>query len=300
MHPPHPLLLLSLAAALGGAAHATCWAPYRPRLRVRQVRVPATWPALEILHLSDLHVRRAARAALAGQRRALAALRRQPDLVCVTGDLCEQTEDAPLVADLLRTVRPRLGTFVILGNHEYGAHSSVDRPRRMGPIARWMGWRYRGTLSRGASEADGIADALATHGVPVLRNRGVRLAPAAHSLWLAGVDSRWAGRADVAAAFRGHTPGEPALALIHEPESVFDTIDQGADLVLAGHTHGGQVRLPFGGAPHWHRRDPRLTQPAGVQRIGPAALHISPGTGQLLPLRVLCPPELGWLRCVPT
>jgi predicted MPP superfamily phosphohydrolase len=291
---------LALAtAAAGTAVHATCWAPYRPRLRFRGVSVPATWPALDILHLSDLHIRRQARTAFAAQRRALERLAAQPDVVCVTGDVCEQTEDAPLVAELLAGLRPRLGTFVILGNHEYGAHTSVGGSPHTGPVARLMGHLYGPTLSRGAAEADGIAGVLTDHGLCVLRNRGVRLGDDTPTLWLAGVDSTWAGRADVGAAFDGWATGEPALALIHEPEGAFKAIDHGADLVLAGHTHGGQVRLPFSGPPHWHRRDARLTQPAGLQRIGRAYLHISPGTGQLLPLRILCPPELVWLRCTP-
>jgi uncharacterized protein len=99
---------------------------------------------------------------------------------------------------------------------------------------------------------------------------------------------------------RGRQPREATLALIHEPELAFPAIEQGADLVLAGHTHGGQVRLPIIGAPYWHRLDQRLTVPSGTQVIGSAQLHISAGLGQLLPLRVTCPPELVWLSCAPS
>ena len=89
-----------------------------PVSRQRRLLVPSTWPALSVLHLSDLHLRRSDPEGVRRQIRALARLERVPDLVCVTGDLCEQLPDAPLVAEVLCGLRPRLGTFLILGNHE--------------------------------------------------------------------------------------------------------------------------------------------------------------------------------------
>jgi predicted MPP superfamily phosphohydrolase len=286
-----------LSAAL--AVHATRVAPYRVVLRRRVLRVPRTWPALEILHLSDLHLRRSNPSLLQAQLRALARLRRQPDLVCVTGDLCERAADAPLVAELLGHLNPRLGTHVILGNHEYNADSPVPAPGRERLLTRVLGLLYHPILSSGPCEADSIAAALVESGVCVLRNEGLRLEPGGPSLWLGGVDSAWAGRADVSRALDGRRPDEGALLIVHEPELVFQAVELGADLVLAGHTHGGQVRLPLIGAPVWHRADPRLQVPAGVQSIGPAQLHISAGMGQMLSLRIGCPPELVWLHCQP-
>jgi predicted MPP superfamily phosphohydrolase len=261
--------------------------------------VPSTWPPLEILHLSDLHVRRGDPALLAAQKAALSRLDRQPDLVCVTGDLCEKVEDAPLVADLLRLVQPRLGTFVILGNHEYAAGAPRGGPRSEKLMARVFHALFGPGLSSGPCEGDAVATALADHGLCVLRNQGVRLRAGEISLWVAGVDDGWAGRADVAKALAGRQPGEGALVLIHEPELAFAAVEHGADLILAGHTHGGQVSLPIVGAPIWHRMDPRLRVPAGIQAIGKAQLHISAGTGQLVPLRFRCPPELVLLHCRP-
>jgi predicted MPP superfamily phosphohydrolase len=292
----------AMSVALGAAlaVHATRVAPYRIVLRRRVLVVPPTWPGLDILHLSDLHLRRSDPAMLRAQIRALSRLPRQPDLVCVTGDLCERVADAPLVAELLRQVSPRLGTYSILGNHEYNADSPNQSARRERLVSRVLGVMYHPVLSSGPCEADSIARALSDLGVCVLRNEGVRLQPGLGSVWLAGVDSGWARHADVPRALNGRRHDEAALALIHEPELAFAAVEHGADLVLAGHTHGGQVRLPLIGAPIWHRRDRRLRVPAGVQSIGPAQLHISAGMGQLIPLRMACPPELVWLHCVPS
>lgn len=289
---------IGLSAVL--ALHATRVVPYRVVRRKRTLHVPDTWPALDVLHLSDLHLRRSDRGLLAAQMEALSRLNRQPDLVCVTGDVCGRVDDAPLVANLLRVVRPRLGTFVILGNHEYGAGAPGRGPRSERLLAWMIGAIYGPALSSGPREGEAIASALTDLGLRVLRNEGVRLQDGPRSLWLAGVDDGWAGRADIARAMRGRHPNDGALILVHEPELAFPAVNHGADVVLAGHTHGGQVRLPLLGALFWHRLDPRLRSPAGLQSIGASQLHLSAGLGQLVPLRFGCPPELVELHCVPT
>ena len=87
---------------------------------------------------------------------------------------------------------------------------------------------------------------------------------------------------------------------IHEPDLAFDARDEGADLILAGHTHGGQVRLPLVGAPYTHRVDHRIGIAAGFQKIGEGLLHITSGLGHTIPLRFGCPPEVAWLECEPS
>lgn len=288
-------------ATLGVGLHATRLAPYRPVLRRRTLRVPPNWPHLEILHLSDLHLRRSDQALFCGQLRALAALRRQPDLVCVTGDLCEQLADAPMVAELLRNVHPRLGTYMIPGNHEYSAGSPRGAASRGASVlAQLLGRVYAPVVSSGMVEGEAIATALRQMGLRVLRNQGVRLEVGDRRLWLGGVDSGWAGLARVGGALRDRRADEGALVMVHEPELAFEAVELGADLVLAGHTHGGQVRVPLFGPLYWHRVDARLQIAAGVQSIGMGQLHVSAGSGQMVPLRLACPPELVWLRCQPS
>jgi uncharacterized protein len=291
-------VVAGICAALG--AYATRWEPYHPRLVTRQVRVPANWPALRVLHVSDLHLRRGEQRLLDAQRKILSRVSTPPDIVCATGDLCEEFADVGLVAEVLHMVRPRLGTFAVLGNHEYDA--PPPEVLRLG----WGGalWRvfkliFPRAHSRGSCDADRIAAALGASGIVVLRNSGVRLRVGNTTLWLGGSDSVWAGRADLKAALRGRDQREGALALIHEPEAAFAAADNGADLVLGGHTHGGQVRLPGIGPLYYHRADARLRMAAGIQPANGIPLHITAGLGQLFPLRFLCPPEAVWLRCVP-
>jgi predicted MPP superfamily phosphohydrolase len=261
----------------------------------------AAWPRdLSVVHISDLHVRRGDQRLLRTQKRALQGL--HPDLLCVTGDVCEKSEDIPLLVDLLKVVEPKLGTYVVLGNHEHNAPA----PERLRRQHRGGVWRLIHLLlnvmaprvrSDGDHEGHAMADALRAAGFTVLDNEGVRVHKNGQSLWIAGCDSAWAGHADVEAAVRGRRPSEACLVLIHEPDLAFEAEAAGADLILAGHTHGGQVRLPMLGTPYTLRMDERIGIAAGFQRLEAGLLHITAGLGHTIPLRFGCPPEVVWLDC---
>lgn len=288
-----PLMFLGLAYAVLGE-------PYRPVFKRHHLNLPTSWPNVSIVHISDLHVRRGDQRLLRAQRAALKGL--APDLLCVTGDVCEVVEDIPLLVSLLQTVKPRLGTFVVLGNHEHNAHAPQHlRDQHSGGWRRLLNFVIQpfapDATSAGEDEGHAMADALRAAGITVLHNQGQRVQFNGQSLWIAGCDSAWAGHADMQAAMHGWRPGEACLALIHEPDLAFEATEEGADLILAGHTHGGQVRLPVVGAPYTLRSDPRIAIAAGFQRIEAAVLHITTGLGHTIPLRFLCPPEVVWLDC---
>jgi predicted MPP superfamily phosphohydrolase len=300
-------IFIAIAACLGLAIfmYAAWIEPYRPVLRRVQQPVPEHWPELSILHLSDLHVRADADDLYRSQNRLLRSIHEQPDIVCVTGDVCETLQDVPRAVVLIGQLQPRFGIFVIPGNHEHDAPVPVWRRRATWNISRQaekLAWRCFGPRQRssGAAECREMAAEMHAHGFRPLLNEGLRIEIGGRSLWIAGVDSAWAGLSHAAAALEGRTPDEPTLALVHEPEAAFSFIARGAELVLAGHTHGGQVRLPFVGAPYSHRTDRRIQVDAGVQRIGRSHLHISAGLGHSISLRLNCPPEATWIECVPS
>ena len=289
--------------AVGGLGYAVLREPYRPIFKRHRVGLPSSWPSgLSIVHISDLHVRRDDQRLLRAQKAALAGL--EPDLLCVTGDVCEKVADIPLLVAVLKTARPKLGTFVVLGNHEHNAPAPgrLEREHRqglwplIGAVLHLFGPRLR---SDGEEEAHAMADALRAAGITVLHNQGVRVRQHGDSVWIAGCDSAWAGHADMAAAVAGRHPGEACLALIHEPDLAFEARDLGADLILAGHTHGGQIRLPLFGAPYTLRMDPRIMIAAGFQRLQAGPLHITAGLGHTIPLRFGVPPEVVWMDCQP-
>jgi uncharacterized protein len=296
------LLLPLLPFVLLG--YAVLGEPYRPIFKRHRLPLPESWPTnLSVLHISDLHVRRGDQRLLRVQREALQGL--TPDLLCVTGDVCEKVQDIPLLVDVLRQVKPRLGTFVVLGNHEHNAPAPGrlrEQQRRglkrmINALLSVVAPRVR---SDGEHEGHAMADALRAAGITVLHNAGVRVGKPGQSLWVAGCDSAWAGHADMASAMHGRRPGEACLALIHEPDLAFEAEAQGADLILAGHTHGGQVKLPLVGAPYTLRMDPRIVIASGFQHIEAGLLHITAGLGHTIPLRFGCPPEVVWMDCEAT
>jgi predicted MPP superfamily phosphohydrolase len=191
-----------------------------------------------------------------------------------------------------------------LGNHEHDAPvparvRALNRSGwgRLEQLASWLlGIRHR---SSGAAEAHAIAAVLSASGARVLMNEGARLEIGRRSLWAAGMDSVWAGCAHSAATMRCRREGEPCLGLVHEPEGALALLARGADLALAGHTHGGQVSLPLVGAPCTQSADPRIRVAVGLQRLGRGVLYISAGLGHTTPLRFNCPPGATWIECVP-
>jgi predicted MPP superfamily phosphohydrolase len=299
-------LVAVMFALCAGVGYAVFGEPYRPIFKRHRLTVPPSWPALSLVHISDLHVRHGDQRLVRAQMAALKGL--APDLLCVTGDMCEKVADIQMVVDVLKAARPRLGTFVVLGNHEHNAplperlrkEQTRGWRRILNAVVNLMGPTLR---SDGDEEGHAMAVALQAAGITVLHNSGRRIyvdGVDGQSLWIAGCDSAWAGHADMPGAMRGRRTDEACLALVHEPDLAFEAGAKGADVILAGHTHGGQVRLPFFGAPYTHRMDPRILIAAGFQRIGDGVLHITAGLGHTVPLRFGCPPEVVWLECEPT
>jgi predicted MPP superfamily phosphohydrolase len=270
-------LLGSLAAAGAATAAATLayatqvepfWLQFR-RVELRLRCWPRALDGLTVLHLSDLHVQPGDRC---GQAVVSRAGRVEADLVCLTGDFGDLPRYSPRAAELLEHARGRLGTFAVLGNHDY----------------------YEGTTKHSThrySDDVGFAvgAALEATGITVLYNESIRIDVNGTPLWIVGLDDPHTFHDDVPKAYRGVPPDEPSIVLAHSWEPTEDAGERGARLVLAGHTHGGQVRLPLIGAPvHQTYREP---PEHGIAWVGRTLLHISHGLGGSLKLRFMVRPQ---------
>ena len=192
-----------------------------------------------------------------------------PDLVLLGGDLINTREREILMfRRALARLRPRFGVFAVPGNHDHF----------FGPdIGLWTSF-------------------LQDHGVEVLQNRGCRIEHAGGSLWLCGVDDLTEGVPDLAAALRGRRTGEPTILLSHHPDFFFEAAAVDVDLTLAGHTHGGQIRVG-GWAPIHHSR---FGYERGWFVENDCRLYVGRGVGvTVVPLRIDAPPEIPivTLRC---
>lgn len=277
--------LTALAGRVGAyAASFDSQLPVVERVEVPLANLPEDLEGLTIVQLSDLHW-----GPFVGQaqvRRAVdVALGLEADLVVLTGDyVSRSTHYDPSWARELGRLRAPLGVYAVLGNHDV-----------------WV-------------DADAVAGDLDRVGVTVLRDTRLGLSVRGGRLWLLGIEdigltcgllrSRFsdfqARQQEVKETLDALLTGLPAdglrVLLVHNPDFVAMLPQERLDLVLCGHTHGGQVRLPLLGAPLVPLCLGRGYL-AGLIRHGSTWVYVNRGIGVgWLPLRLNCRPEVTYLR----
>ncbi|WP_444933338.1 metallophosphoesterase [Microbulbifer sp. JTAC008] len=230
-----------------------------------------TWPkecnGLRVAILADLHVGSPYKGRKSLQNLVEAVNKSQPDLILLPGDFVIQgvvggkfvpPEDA---AGILKELKAPMGVFAVLGNHDW-----------------WL-------------DAARVEQSLESQGISVLEDKSVSLVSIECKLRLVGISDFWEGPHDVKKAMQGIDEGETVLAFTHNPD-IFPELPAELSLTIAGHTHGGQVYLPFIGRP--------IVPSSYGQRFaighiveGDKHLYVSPGVGtSILPVRFLVPPEV--------
>ena len=277
--------VLLAGAAVGAGALVE---PLFPVLRTDTVEVlPAGAAPIRVLHVSDLHLlpRHGRRSRWIKE---LAAL--QPDLVVATGDLWSSAQSMPLLGATLGalTADGTPGAFVP-GNNDYYAprppsfvgYVTGGQPKRHGPDLPW----------------DRAAAMLETVGWTDLTHRRTTLSLCGSSVTLTGTDDAHLRR-DRYERVAGAVTGDLGIGVTHTPDRrVLDAfVADGHRLLLAGHTHGGQVRLPVIGALVTNS-DLERQRARGLSRQGPGWLHVSAGLGTspYAPIRLFCRPEASLL-----
>ena len=247
------------------------------RLVVHEVRlVLPGWPAalagLRIAVVADIHAG-APHVGLDKVERIVATVdQTRPDMVVLLGDYVVgfrrtgfgETIPPEDTARVLASLRPPLGVFAILGNHD---------------------WWFDGERVRRAFRAAGIV---------VLENEAVSVTRDGQALWLVGLADLWTRRPDVTGALGGVPDGAPAIVLTHSPD-VFPDVPARVALTLAAHTHGGQVRLPLIGPPVVPSRYGQRYAAGHVVEDG-RHLFVTTGIGtSIIPIRIGVPPEIAVL-----
>jgi predicted MPP superfamily phosphohydrolase len=239
-------------------------------LTIRLPRLPDAFAGMKIVQISDLHFQEYTEAAF------LEAIVRRvnevaPDLVVLTGDFVSNN---PLpkhfsiklgyqCAEILNRIQCPL-RYAILGNHDAIVSSRA------------------------------VTDALQTQGIPVLADSSVPIERDGQRIWLAGTKDALEQKPDLTATLpAGRRPDqEPVILLVHEPDYADRALGRKIDLMLSGHTHGGQIRIPFlpplllpgMGTKYVHGL---FRLPDGMQ------LYVNRGIGAVnLPFRFRCPPEI--------
>ncbi|MGB3300867.1 MAG: metallophosphoesterase [Phormidesmis sp.] len=247
--------------------------------------LPPDWEGKKIVQLSDFQMGMWLGNTDTARRSVQEAIEAQPAAVLISGDFIYHAEPEPVpdIETAVEIVRPLveagIPTYAVPGNHDYGMSSKTAKPD-----------------VKLETELEG---ALKEAGVIVLENESVEmmLPDSDEPLYLAAVDSRWANDDDVSAALQGIPENAPRVALMHNPDTYEMFPASSAPLALAGHTHGGQMRIP--NSPQWSWL--RFTQKDKVYADGWAKgygepgnnLYVNVGIGMsIVPLRIFCPPEL--------
>jgi predicted MPP superfamily phosphohydrolase len=229
--------------------------------QVRLPRLPADLAGLRIAHLSDLHMTgRFTRPFYEEVVRLTNEL--EPDLIALTGDICEKEKCLEWIVPVLGKLAARHGKFFVLGNHE----------TRLADVAP-------------------LRELLAEAGFVDVASRWITHSVADTSVLLAGSELPWFGTSPEMSAA---PDGLLRILLSHSPDQLPWAKQAGFHLMLAGHNHGGQIRLPLIG--------PLITPSrygsryaGGLYHEPPTLLHVTRGIAGLHPLRFNCPPELALL-----
>jgi predicted MPP superfamily phosphohydrolase len=240
--------------------------------------LPPAFAGYRIAQLSDFHCSRQVTTEYLDEAVDL-ALAQQPDLVVLTGDFVHRGYRyvEPVAETLARLTAPH-GVFAVLGNHDFSVRNALGLRR------------YR-HLHRAVSHA------LARRGIRVLHNEAVRLAREDAFLHLVGVADLWSRVCDMEQAFSGLCPTVPSIVLAHNPRTVEQLADRRCDLMLSGHTHGGQIHLPGLGRPTLGKRARRFA--AGLYRHGDAQVYVNKGVGFGFRFRYGVRPEVAVLTLRP-
>jgi predicted MPP superfamily phosphohydrolase len=241
------------------------------RITLPFAQLPSSFDGMRIVHFSDLHI-----GFFFGeeQMRKVADLieLEEADLICFTGDLVDhQLEELPSCIPHLRRLKARYGKYAVMGNHDYAEAPAI------------------------------VHAALKEGGFRVLMNESVLITRGSDSLALAGMEDALHASPDPVKALTGIDPGTFTLMLMHEANMAEVTAQYPVQLQLSGHSHGGQIRLPWIGhivtPPMGDRYVDRWNLVSGSE----LQVYTNRGIGTTgIPIRFLCRPEITVIKLTRT
>ncbi|HEX3997902.1 MAG TPA: metallophosphoesterase [Pirellulales bacterium] len=229
-------------------------------------RLPESLDGLRILHLSDFHFTGRIQPAYF-EEVVRSALETPADLIALTGDFVDNTECIDWLASTVGRLQARLGVYFVLGNHD---RKVVDVPR--------------------------LRKTLVECGFVDLGGRWQQLEVAGQAVVLAGNELPWLGPEPDLSNCPGNAGKDwvPRILLAHTPDQWPWAVSNDFDLMLAGHTHGGQVCVPLVG-PIFCPSKHGVEMASGVFYKLPTVVHVTRGVSGEFPLRWNCPPEAATL-----
>ncbi len=248
--------------------------------------LPREWEGKRVAFISDLQIGMWWNNSETIKKAIQLLVLERPDIMLIGGDFTENpAEHREQISASVKMVAPLvqsgIRTFAVLGNHDYSMVERED-PKEIEPAER---------LSRELTKI----------GVAVLRNeaRAVTLGSGGNPLYIVGLGSHWAGEDRPEQGIRAVPPNAPRIVFMHNPDTFPALPAHSAQLAICGHTHGGQIRLPF--TPHWSwltfEREGSVHADGWQPSYGAAgnSLYVNRGLGMsVVPLRINAEPEITW------
>ena len=240
--------------------------------------IPPEFAGFRIVQLSDFHCSRQVTPAYLSQAVELAQAQ-QGDLIVLTGDFVHRGyKYIDRIAETLGGLAAPHGVYAVLGNHDFSVRNA-------------LGFRRFRHLHRA------VAKGLALRGIRVLHNEMVPLVRGRARVHLVGVEDLWSRTCDLDRAFDGLAASVPCIVLAHNPRTVERLAGRRCDLMLSGHTHGGQVNWPGLGRPTLGRRARRFA--AGLYHYRNTHVYVNKGVGFGFRFRFGVRPEVAVLTLEP-
>lgn len=243
--------------------------------------LPASWEDQKVALIADLQVGMWWDNTAMVRRTVNAAIAARPALVLIAGDFVYEPDSSKvrLAVDLVRPLAEAgIHTYAVLGNHDYALGGPEGEPNTK--IAAYLEEQLEGT------------------GIVVLENESARVERGGAAIYVSGIGSEWADRSHPQAAMAGIPDGAPRVVFMHNPISFRDIAAHNAPVALAGHTHGGQIRIPYTPSESWlHIALQREVIADGWSADTTGAegnrAYVNRGIGfSVVPIRIFCRPEL--------
>lgn len=231
---------------------------------------------IRILHLSDFHVSKVVPLGRVQQAIRL-GLAEKPDIACVTGDFITAHDPTGLdYSEALKVLSSQVPTFAVLGNHDGGI------------------WAQR---RGGYGDSTRVTNMIREAGIQLMINTCASLSSLGWNITLVGLGDYWSRFMHPERAFTSVDSASCRIVLSHNPDSKKELARYEWELMLSGHTHGGQVVFPLIGAPYAPVEDTRFI--SGLYPWNDRQLYITRGVGNLHGVRFACRPEVSVLNLVP-
>jgi uncharacterized protein len=283
---PIKYFLLGLLGLIGAILIYGLIEPYFIDIEAEIAPIPgltAAWEGRQIAAIADWQVGMWLDNTPTIRRIVAQLIQQRPAAVLIAGDFIYNAGDDPTseINTAIELVRPLpaagIPTYAVLGNHDYGMKHKDGNPD--------------------VAQAAKLTESLEAAGVQVLENEAVALTNQETPLYLVGIGSHWANNDKPAVALAKVPDKVPRFVMMHHPESFEAFPANTAPVAVAGHTHGGQIRLPF--TPEWSWltfvREDKVHVDGWIEGYGSPGnrLYVNRGIGfSIVPIRINCPPEV--------